>query len=222
MNINSAYKLVDLILNKSQQGNITPDQFNLAAEVAQMSVINQLLGNEQEYQPGVPIPRYGFGLNQKIQEDLRVITKVPTALVFTSGVATYPTDSLYLFDLAETTGGNEIRPCEIDEARILNQSQIKPPISGKAVYYVLGANIYVLPTSIVNTLVTYVRIPATPLWNYTTVNNQPVYSASGSQDFELGPLTHFRIVCKILQYFGLNLSVEAVTQYGLSAEAQGQ
>lgn len=221
MNIDAAYKFVQFVYNKNQSGNITPDNFNVLAPIAQMSVVNEILGNEQNYVPGKPVPRYGFGINQKIMEDLRPLIKIPTALTFASGVATYPVDSLYLFNLVETSSQKIITPTEYDEAVILNQSVIRPPIVGRAIYFVLGVNIYILPTSITATLVSYVREPLDPKWNYTIVNAAPVYSSSGSQDFELEKLLHLRIVTKILQAVGVNLSLPQVVQMAAAWEAQG-
>jgi len=221
VNIDQAYRFIQLIYAKSQSGNITPEQFNNAAMISQISVINDMIGNEKEYQPGQPSPRYGFGLNQKVQEDLRPIIRTPQALVFSSGVGTYPTDSLYLFDLAETSSGKEIRPVEVDEARILSESVIRPPIIGKGVYYSLGPSVYVLPNTIVNTLVTYVRRPVDPLWAYTVVNDVPVYDSGSSQDFELGEFLHLRICARILQFFGVNLSLPQIVQFASQLEQQG-
>lgn len=230
MTINEAYVFIQNIYNKTQQGNIAPEQINSFFPVAQEWVLNQLLGEDKRYstQNRVPIPTYGLGLDQQTQEHLRPIIKTPTALVFTAGVATYPTDSVYLFDLAETSSGKEIYPCEVDEGRILSQSVIKPPIIGSGKYYVLGANMYVLPLAIVNALVTYIRKPLPPLWNYTFVNTIPTYAVSGgiigsgnSQDFELGSLVHLRICARVLQMAGINLSLYDVVQAAQAMEAQG-
>lgn len=223
MDINQARIFCLSLVNKDQQGNLSPDQWNNFAPIAQEWVLNQLLGEDKRYstQNRVPIPTYGLGLDQQTQEHLRPIIKTPTALVFTAGIGTYPVDSVYLFDLAETSSGKEIYPCEVDEGRILAQSVIKPPIVGLAKYYVLGANMYVLPSSITNTLVTYIRRPLPPFWNFTFVNNSPVYNASGSQDFELGVLVHLRICARILQMAGINLTLYDVVQASQAMEAQG-
>lgn len=220
MSIDDCYILLQTILNKQQNGNITPAQFNNMAPIAQISIINQELGNEQEYAPGQPIPRYGFGINQKSMENLRDIIQVPQSISFTAGIGTYPTDSLYLFNL--NISGKIARPCEEDEGLILSQSQIKAPTTSFPWYYCVGNNIYILPSSIASGTISYVRTPAVPHWNYTVVNNKPVYNPSGSQDFEVGPLLHLKICQRMLQYFGLNLDLTQVTQFAMVAEQQGQ
>jgi hypothetical protein len=222
MTINDVFVLCQTIFNKSQNGNITPNQFNNAAPICQISVINELLGNEQEYSPGKPVPRYGFDLNQKIHELLQPIIQVASPALSNVGVAAYPTGCLYI-DAIRDTNGSLIYPTEYDEAMILIKSLIRPPRTGHAIYYVFGNNIYVFPyipfTNVIN--INFIGTPTPPFWNYTETNNVPVYNPTGSQDFQLSPLAHLRICAKILQFFGLNLSVEEVTQYGMVLEREG-
>jgi len=222
MDINQCYILCQTVTNKTQNGNLSPLQFNNLAPIAQLSVINQLLGNEQEYRPTLELPKYGFRSSQKISEDLRPLVAPPSTIALSGGSGTYPATSLYLDTVTEASSGALIRPVEYDEAVILNGSVVRPPIVGKAIYYVLGTTINVLPATIASIKVSFVAIPTDPIWNYTTANQAPIYSASGSQDFQLGPLLHLRICHRILQYFGLNLSLEQITQFAMSAEAQGQ
>ena len=221
MNIDQSFRLTQFVFNKNQQGNIKPDDFNVLAPIAQISVINQELGNEQEYAPGRPISRYGFLISQKNAEDLRTIITPPVDVTFTSGVGTYPADGLYLFNLVETATGKVIRPCEYDEAIILNESVIRPPISGRAIYYVLGSNMYVLPNTITAGKLSYVQMPPDPKWNYTITNGVAVYNPTGSQDFELNELLHLRIVCRILELIGVNLTLPQVTAFASALEQQG-
>lgn len=220
MTIDAVYQLVQFVLNKTQQGNISPDQFNAIAPSMQLSVINQILGNEQEYGPGRPIPRYGFGLNQKIMEDLRPIIKIPQSISFSSGIGSYPADGIYIFNLV-SVDGKLVRPVEQDEAILLNESVIKPPTTQYPCYYMLGGNMYILPSTITSGTITYVRRPLTPKWNYTISNDVPIYNPTGSQDFELGELLHLRICAKILQMAGVNLSLGQVTEYAAAIEASG-
>jgi len=220
MTIDRAYQILQLLFNKQQNGNIAPSQFNAAAPVAQMSVINKILGNEQEYTPGHPVARYGIGLTQKIMEDLGQLISTPQSLSFSSGIATYPTSSLYLYTMVDAQG-YIIKPVQHDEAVILNQSVIKPPIVNKAIYYVLGTSIYILPSSITTANVSYVKIPTDPYWNYTITNNSPVYNSSGSQDFSVGPMLQLRVILVMAQMFGLNLNLADVVQVSQALEHQG-
>ncbi len=228
MDIDESYRLIQLLYNKSQSGNILPADYNNAAAICQISLVNDLLGNEAQYQPGMPIPKTGFSINQKNREELRPIITPFSTIAVASGLAAYPEDYLY-YDTMTTTGGLLIKEATPDEIAILNQSQIKPPSTTYPSFVLHSDGMRIYPTSITSMKLSYVRTPITPIWNYTTVNNEPVYAATGgeigdgnSHDFELSPLTHIRICMKIAQYFGMNLSMAEVTQYAMAAEAQGQ
>ncbi len=221
MTINKAYIVLQLLYNKSQSGNIAPAQFNVAAEVCQISMLNELLGNEAEYQPGMPIPKTGYSINQKNREELRNLIKPLQTIAVTAGLMAYPADYVY-YDSMTTTGGILITEATPDEIAILNQSQIKPPSLTYPKMTLYSDGIRIAPSSITSVKLTYVRQPATPVWAYTNVNNEPVYDAGSSVDWELSELTHLRILMKMAQYFGLNLSMGELTQYAMAAEAQGQ
>jgi len=223
MNINDAYRLVDFIANKTvQNGFVSPDQFNNVAPIAQISVINKLLGNETEYQSGRPIPRYGFGIDQKIMEILRPLIVTPTPLPILYGLANYPADCLYVFAIQIPGAYQPAEPVQFDEAIYLTQSQIKPPTDKYPKHYSVAAYLYVLPATLNLTgTISYVRKPFTPFWNYSIVNQAPVYNPSGSQDFELSVLGHLRICAMILQMVGINLSLDRVAAYAMELEQSG-
>ncbi len=229
MTIDQAFQTARLIYNKSAGGgNLSPAQFNLAAHVYQISILNDLLGNEQQYQPGMPVPKTGFSINQKNREELRPITKAFQTLTVTAGLAAYPSDYIY-YDTMTTVAGLLIPEATPDEVAILNQSQIKPPSAQYPKFSLFEDGIRIYPNSLPQIKLSYVRQPVTPVWNYTLVNNEPVYAATGgiigdgnSHNWELSELVHLRILMRVLQAFGLNLSLADVTQYAMTAEAQGQ
>lgn len=78
------------------------------------------------------------------------------------------------------------------------------------------------PTSIASISLSYLRKPATPEWAYTTVNDEPVYDAGNSQDFETGETTHLEICMRILSAVGVNLRMGDIVQYAEMAEQQGK
>ncbi len=228
MSIDGAYNFLQLVFNKKQAGNITVSDFNNLANICQISMLNELLGNEQEYQPGMPLPKTGYSLNQKNREELKALIKRSTALSAPLGLLPYPADYVY-YDTLTTVGGILITQAAPDEVAILNQSQIKPPTAQYPRLTEYSDGIRITPATIVSVNMTYVRQPATPLWNYTIVNNEPVYAATGgvigdgnSVDWELSELVHIRICMKMAAYFGVNLSLADVAAFAMAQETQGQ
>ena len=108
MTIDQAKKFLDYVMNKKQNNYLSGDDFNFLAPIAQMSVLNDRLGNVKKYLPGAPVPPYGFSINQKSREELRPLMKKPTVTAVAAGVASYPADYLY-YDAIDVNGGNFTR-----------------------------------------------------------------------------------------------------------------
>lgn len=221
MNINQAIELVRFILNKDQNGNITGDNFNLMAPVAQMSVLQDRLGNIKKYQPGNPVANYGFSVSQKAREEIMPLMVKPTTTAVVAGLAAYPGDYLYYNTLA-TAAGKLIAEATEDEIIELNNSAITPPSTMFPKFVMHSDGFHIYPTSITSIKLSYIRKPEIPIWAYTISNNQEVYDAGNSQDFELSETTHLEIVMQILQMSGVNLNMLQVTQYAQAMEAQGK
>jgi hypothetical protein len=222
MTIDQAKQLVDFITNKNQRGYSTGVQFNLLAPIAQLSVLNDRLGNIKKYSSHDPVPAYGFNLNQKSRQELKPVMKEPTSYPVTAGVVAFPADLIYIDTVTNAANGKLIVEATEDEIVILNNSLITPPsaIYPKFVIHSNGFNIYPT-TGVANIKLSYIRKPLTPVWNYTLTNDREVYDASGSQDFELAETTHLEIVMSILQNMGMNLTMTDVVQYAAAKEAQG-
>lgn len=228
MTISESFALLQYVANKNQNGNITPAQFNLLAPIAQMSVINDRLGNVKKYKSHDPVPPFGYGISQKGREELRPITNAfQTLTLVSTSKYTYPVDSLYIDHIS--VAGRTARPVGIDEYQILStDSVIKAPSAEYPVYCPMGDSIYIYPAPGSTPLCTYVRRPITPIWNYTIVNGEAVYAATGgiigdglSHDFELSVTTHFEICMRMLSQIGINLSMDSITQYAELQEQKG-
>ena len=225
MTIDQAYRLIQFVANKEQQGNIKPEDFNLLAPIAQLSVLNDRLGNVKKYRPHDPVPPYGVGITQKIDEELRPVLDFSTQSVNT-GEIPYPDSAIYVHTVEDPSSKCILRPVTYDELRLAEKSVIKPPIASKGIYALYGGKIVVSPSSYTNIKVSFYRKPVTPVWNYTVVSGRPVYAATGgiigdgnSHDFELSVTTHMEICMNILANVGVNLDTVALTQY---AELQQQ
>ena len=220
MTIDQAYQFIQFCYNKRQGGYITPDQFNNLAPIMQMSLINDRIGNVKKYQPGFPVPSYGFGVTQKSREELRPLLVKPTIVSVTTGVATIPGDYLYYDTIS--IGGYQAQEVTEDEILEMNNSLIKPPIA-RFPHFVLHSNgINIYPSAPSSILLSYLRKPLTPLWNYTIVNDESVYSSSGSQDFETGITTHLEICNMILSAIGISLGKLEIAQYAEQQQQMGK
>lgn len=218
MTIDQAYNFVQFVYNKNQSGYISPSQFNNLAPIMQISLINDRIGNVKSYQGDVP--PYGFGMNQKIREELRPLLVQPTTKTVTAGVMTVPDDYLY-YDTV-SVNGRQAQEVTEDEILELNNSLIKPPTVQYPKWVIHGNGFNFYPTSITSVNLSYLRRPVAPKWNYDIVNDQPVYNPTGSQDFETGETTHYEVCARILQAVGLNLKLGEIVQWAELAQQTGK
>ena len=113
VNINTFYQRVLAIANKEQRGYITPQEFNLFANQAQMDIYEQYFydinqfsrapGNDTEYSNMIDFINEKVAIFQKYQQSVSVNT---------SSIGTLPSD-LYRLGTVMYTGGTY--PIELDE-----------------------------------------------------------------------------------------------------------
>jgi len=170
MNINEAYKFVQFISNKNQRGNIKPDDFNLAAARAQYDLFMQRYGNPNQYQYGVPKPRIGWQMTQKITDDLKNFLTQKT-FNLTNGAFEYPDDYVHLSSargsyVNEATVGtdNVVDQVNVD---VVNDNELAYRLSSFIdkpskkypiiAFYDIGMQVY--PVDMQTITITYLREP---------------------------------------------------------------
>ena len=232
MTINEAYKFVQFVSNKNQRGNIKPDDFNLIAERAQIDLFMQRYGNPAQYQYGLPKPRIGWQMTQKITDDIKPFLK-KTSFMLTGGQFSLPSDYVHLssargsFIMNKDCGQDP--SVETTAVDVLNDNELSLRLSSfidapskrypVMVFYDTYCQVY--PTDMQSIVITYIRKPNKPVWAYTVTNNNAVYDAGNSVDFEMPDDTHNEICYRILSYLGVNLRDGELTQYAEKMKQTG-
>lgn len=222
MTINQAYNFINYCANKSQRGNITPENFNTLAAPAQLEFINTRLGNIKRVAGGRVVPDVGFNANQIVKEDLRELIKDTSSLTVnsTTGRATYPSDYLF-FDNMELTDGTPITVVDTDQIGRIRKSRIHPPTAEFPFAVLDKSYIQVYPVNVTGVVWSYLFIPPEPNWDYQILNNKPVYNAGlvpqatgkVSQGFSV-PVNRHKEICMImLREIGINLDMDTLTKY---------
>jgi hypothetical protein len=111
---------------------------------------------------------------------------------------------------------------------LLVNSNLTQPTKEFPVYGLQGSELTLYPTMISNkgqVQATYFRYPKVPKWTYITLaNGEPVFDQSQSdyQDFELPPEDEYKLVTKILEYAGMSIREQEVTQFGMAEQQHEQ
>jgi len=140
-------------------------------------------------------------------------------------VNVYPKEFYRLGDLFYTTGAvptQELERVGQSDLYHLLSSKLTAPTTTYPVYTYSNNKITVYPTTIVNGITTsYIRKPLPPIWNFTTgTNNQYLFNASTSFNFELHSAEQTELILKILLYAGVVIKSPEIVQVAAQQVAQ--
>ena len=225
VNIDTVYQKVLALANKEQRGYITPQEFNLFANQAQMDIFEQYFydinqfgripGNSTEYSDMLNY------LEEKISlfETQQILTSSP-------GTNTYfinrKGDNIY--KIGEIFRDNYL--CEkVNEGfvkTIINSPLVKPTAT-RPIYTLKGEELTIYPFLqdiddeefqglAGDVTLNYIKKPAKVNWTYIVVGEKALLnnSADDYQDFELHISEETDLVIKILQLAGITLKDPAL------------
>jgi len=221
ISIDTVYQRVLAILNKEQRGYITPQEFNLKANQAQVEIFEQYFYDLQQFKRMRDNNTEYSNMVKLIDEKISKFKKSGT-MTFSSGSFLMPSD---LHKLGTVIYNNtEIERVDAKEVLYLNASPLAAPTTTHPIYTENIDNtsedwgIKIYPTSIISGVTcTYVRKPAQVEWSYIEVDNTPLYNANNRVDFELHESDESSLVIKILSYSGIIVREPEITN---TAEAK--
>jgi len=109
-----------------------------------------------------------------------------------------------------------------EELYHLLKSDLTVPSTTNPIYLYENSQLTVYPTTIVDDIeVAYVRKPIAPIWNFTAgLNNQYIFNASTSFNFELHSAEQTELILKILLYAGVVVKSPEIVQVAAQQVAQ--
>lgn len=227
VSVNTVYTRVQAIMNKEQRGYITPQEFNLFANQAQMDIFEQyfydlnqfmrLPGNDTGHADMVNI------LNEKIGIFTKTDTPAYPPAPANQAEFPKPTD-LYRLTAIEYNGVIADRLTRTEFLRI-NKSPLTKPTDEFPVYTefengydVQGDDEFIGGDQSSDPKVTieYIRKPAEVVWGYNPTNN--LYDSATTTDFELHPSEETELVIKILELAGIAAKQIDIAQYATGVD----
>ena len=221
MNVNDMYRICQFAINKQQNGYLTPSEFNLVINQAQVSYQDYLLGEFQQYQYGRAQARINYSENENIRQRLSpLITQATLTINGTSGEAPYPADYVQA-DAITTTTLKRVRYVQQDALYSYYNSEIDP-IETNPIYLLEPTGFQFYPITLGIAILTYVKDAPQIVWAYNLVSGRPVYDSGASVQPVWDNVDLLEIIARGLKLIGLNLQDGQVQQYANQVTQQGQ
>ena len=228
VSIDTVYQRVLALANKEQRGYITPQEFNLFANQAQMDIFEQYFydlaqwnrtsGNDTEFSDPLYI------LNEKIS-----IFEVERGSDWTqTNLGTNMILPEEIYRLGTVREGNdpvEILPTkEFNEARL---SYLTSPTKNRPMGCLVGRKLKInqgYNTGNIDAIshsinISYIRKPHPVAWGYIVVGGKAMYDPTNKSDFELHGSEEGELVNRITVFAGISIKQPDLIQSVSSIEA---
>jgi len=224
INVNGVYRVVLAVLNKEQRGYLTPDQFNRLGKQAQLDLFEKSFYdyNRQLTKRNIQGVNSDYGdIADNIEEKIDLFAKsVTLTLANNTTTVSAPSDLYRTIQLTTSDRVTEIEKIKKSEYTYQAASKLIEPSIDFPVYYFDNGVFNILPQTVTNPVIDYIRKPLDPVWAYTGSGSSAyTYDAANSQDFELHPSDETDLVIKILALAGVVIKDPTIIQVAQQQEA---
>ena len=216
VSIDTVYQRVLVLANKEQRGYITPQEFNLFANQAQMDIFDQYFYDVNQFSRIPGNSTGGSDMLDYLEEKIAIFEQEKNINInsakefYNIGASTgdfYKIDSVtYGRYTCEQINSNQLQ--NILNSPLLNPTTYNP-------IYTLKRNnkLFLYPTSLQEKItLNYIRKPLKVEWSAVSVSGSELYDSTNSVDFELHPSEETKLVIKILQLAGISMKDPSLYQ----------
>lgn len=212
---NEVYENVQSLAQKAKHGSIRVADYNRYANLASMDLFNERIGSVRDlYKLGKAMDKTTPGMNKEVDQAIRPFLVAGLSIPVTANKATLPSDCECIDSVM--FGNKAIKWVPYNKISSYLNSTIDIPTVDYPIFTELSTELLVYPSAMSPVLLTYYRTPATVVWNYTLVDNRPVYNATGTVNFEFFPTEKLQLIMRILNYIGITIRDSELLQYGIT------
>ena len=241
VSIDTVYQRVLSILNKEQRGYVTPQEFNLFANQAQLDLFEQyfydinqfgrLPGNDTEYSDMLKLLNEKIAIFEKRDNLTYSIADSSFTLpqdMYRLGTIIYKNSTTKL--ILDPALGPQTPQTTIEEVTVerinaneflyINSSPLTKPKNVRPIYVAdnRGLKVYGDQEIQLDVDLTYIKQPAKVEWKYQMVLGEALYDSSFSVNFELHASEETELVIKILELASLATKDLQVNQIATQEE----
>ena len=222
INIDTVYQKVLTIANKEQRGYITPQEFNLLAQKAQLDIYSSYF-HEAKTAYLKPTKNHlgeAFDGVEMMEEKLHPFKHIDAVLSLDGGTLELPKE-IYALDSIKH-GTNEVTKITFREYSYTQNNPLTKATQDRMVYTRRSGGatisdkdvILIEPTQPADTIfsISYYRQPTSPNWAYVVVNEKALYNPTNSTDLQLHASEEEAVVIRVLELSALAINKSDVYQ----------
>ena len=221
ISVDTVYQRVLALANKEQRGYITPQEFNLYANQAQMDIFRQYFYDINQFKR-VPGNSSSYSsTTDLIEEKLSMFKIGPVGIGDVEPLQNHV--NFYKITQVSKQDANSVssvaQKINYEDYHTSQKGPLTRATENRPIYYVKDNSIYVFPLIGTNQF-TYIRRPNKVSWTYVVVDEKALYNPSNGShaDFELHISEETNLVIKILQLSGLSIKDYNVVQAAAQKE----
>ena len=214
VNINTVYQRVLAIANKEQRGYITPQEFNILANQAQMDLFEQYFYDKNQFSRARGNKNIYADPLGILDEKISLFEVYETTLsTYTSSHHILPTD-LYRLSTVKLSGV----VCDYMSIKDFNDILDHPllrPHANRPVYIKPngGLKVYTNASDLTASQVTststvtcdYIKTPTDVVWGYNVILGKAIYNSNTSTNFEMHESEEVNLINRILILAGITI-----------------
>ena len=233
ISIDTVYQRVLAFANKEQRGYITPQEFNLFANQAQMEIFEQYFYDTNAARRVQGNDTVHSDIDDMLQEKMQIFEAVDRTNLseWERGSpinSYYPYIPKYMHRVKEIFLDNMIKAeilnvKDFNACTFNNNGPLIKPTKQRPVATIFNNMLKVRTgdATIINATpirIYYFRLPLKANWAYVVINEKAMYDATNAVDFELHPSEETELVYKILKYAGISMQRQDKSQSGQGLE----
>ncbi len=239
ISIDTVYQKVLALANKEQRGYITPQEFNLFANQAQMEIFEQYFYDLNQVSRDLGNNTFHSDVDEMLEQKMQIFESTDEATTiagYTDSTLSVTSKVLpeYIYRVAKierqhtfSNGTTRSVNCEIlstkDFNNCINGGPLTRPSASRPIVNIqnniikcaIGSHFFVVPTRVF-----YFKKPEKVQWGYFVINDKALHDTSSTKttNFHLHQSEESELVYKILKFAGVSIKRDDIVRAGQGFE----
>ncbi len=228
--IQRVVRYVRTVANKQQHGNITPEQIQALALAASRQVLDDCIeaikkARERQADISRGAHRESAANELGLRQAEELIEPLYRETALTGASEVYARPNYVAYELGVYVNGRLVDPVDNHTFANAKLTGLAKPTVTNPIVAKSGTDFLISPAP-ASAKLAYYKVPQSvsavtgvpslnpPTWGYTIVNGREIYNPTTSFDFEFSEMAEIPLMLRMLEYIGINLRDEILTQYG--------